>query len=69
VVVVLVLPDPFRGMEAWRNSTEAQQWSHAPRYGPEVKSGRSSAKNGVPERLGCGTIKKEILQRGSTGAA
>jgi len=25
VVVVVVLPDPFRGMGAWRNSTETQQ--------------------------------------------
>jgi len=34
---VVVLPDPFRGMGAWRNSTETQQSSQAPRSGPEVK--------------------------------
>jgi len=34
--VVVVLPDPFRGMGAWRNSTETQQLVHAPRSGPEV---------------------------------
>jgi len=34
--VVVVLPDPFRGMGAWRNSMETQQSGHAPRFGPEV---------------------------------
>jgi len=55
LVVVVVLLDPFRGMESWRNSTEAQQLGHAPRSGPEVKNGRSNAK-----RLRCGTIQKEV---------
>jgi len=40
-------------MEAWRNSTETQQSGHTPRSGPEVKNGRSSAKDGSPERLRC----------------
>jgi len=59
-------------MEAWRNSTETQQPGHAPSSGPEVKNGRSSAKDGVPERLGCRTIQEQvsqILQRVSAGAA
>jgi len=71
-VVVVVLPDPFRGMGAWRNSTETQQSSHAPRSEPEVKNRRSSAEDGAPERLGCGTVKEEvsqILQRVSAGTA
>jgi len=42
-VVVVVLPDPFRRVGAWRNSTETQQSGHAPRSGPEVKNGRSGA--------------------------
>jgi len=37
--VVVVLPDPFRGMGAWRKSTETQLSDHAPRSGPEVKNG------------------------------
>jgi len=72
MVVVVVLPDPFRGMGAWTNSTETQQSSHAPRSGPEIKNGRSSAKDGAPERLRCKTIQEEvrqILQRVSAGAA
>jgi len=74
LVVVLVLPDPFRGMGTRRNSTEAQQSDHAPRRsGSEVKNWRiSSAKDGAPERRRCGTIQKEvikILQMMSAGAA
>jgi len=45
---------------------------HAPRSKPEVKNGRSCAKDGAPERLECGTVKEEvsrILQRVSAGAA
>ena len=33
-VVVVVLPDPFRGMGARRNSAETQQSGHTPRSGP-----------------------------------
>jgi len=59
-------------MRAWSNSTETQQLGHASRSGPEVKNRKSSAKYGAPERLGCGTVKKEVsqfLQRVSAGAA
>jgi len=59
-------------MGAWRNSTETQSSGHVPRSGPEVKNGRSSAKDGAPERLGCRTIQKEvsqILQKESAGGA
>jgi len=44
---------------------KTQQSGHVPRSGPEVKNGGSSAKDDVPERLGCGTVKKvsQILQR------
>jgi len=60
VVVVVVLPDSFRRMGAWRNFTETQQLGHAPRS--EVKNGRSSAEDGAPERLGCRTVKEEVSQ-------
>jgi len=59
--VVVVLPDPFRGKRAWRNSTETQQSGHAPRSGPEVKNRRIGAEDGAPERFGCGTVKEEVL--------
>jgi len=59
LVVVVELPDLFRGIGAWRNSMETQQSAHAPRSGTEVKNGRSSAKDGAPERLSCETIQEE----------
>jgi len=43
----MVLPDPFRGMGTRRNSAETQQSGHTPRSGPEVKNGRSSARDGA----------------------
>jgi len=70
--LVVVLPDLFRVMGVWKNSTETQQLGHAPRSGSEVKNGRISAKDGAPERLRCRTIQKEmshVLQRVSVGAA
>jgi len=60
-VVVVVLPDPFRGMGR-RETTETQQSGHVPRSGPEVKNGRSGADDGAPERLECGTVKEEVSQ-------
>jgi len=59
-------------MRTWRNATETQQSDHAPRSRPEVINGRSSAKDGALESLGCGTVTEEvsqILQRVSAGAA
>jgi len=58
---VVVLSDPFQGMGAWKNSTETQQSGHVPRSGPEVKNGRSNAKDGASERLRCGTIQENLL--------
>jgi len=51
---------------------KTQQSGHAPKSGPGVKNGRSSAKDSASERLRCGTIQEEvsqILQRVSAGAA
>jgi len=51
---------------------ETQQSGHAPSSGPEVKNGKSNAKDGAPERLGYGIVKEEvsqILQRVSASAA
>jgi len=51
---------------------EDQQFGHAQRFEPEIKDGRSSAKNEALERLRCGTIQKKvslILQLMTIGAA
>jgi len=60
--MMVVLPDPFREMGTWRNSSETQQSGHNPRSGPEVKNGRSGSEDGAPERLGCGTVNEEVSQ-------
>jgi len=49
-------------MGAWKNSTEIQQSGHAPWSGAEVKTKRSGAEEGAPERLGCGTVKEKVSQ-------
>jgi len=54
LMVVMVLLDPFRGMAAYRNYTKTQQ------HGPEVKHGRSSAKDGAPKRFRCGKIQEKV---------
>jgi len=59
-LVVLVQPDSFQGIGLWSNSTKTQLSDHAPRSRPKVKNGRSSAKDGAPERLRSGTIQKEV---------
>jgi len=70
-MVVVVLPDPFRGMG--RGGTP---WRPNSRVTPQglnqrSKNGRSGAEDGAPERLGCGTVKEvsQILLRMSAGAA
>jgi len=60
IVVVVLLPEPFREKRTWRNSTETQQSGHSLRSGLEVKNGRSSAKAVAPEWLRCGTIQEEM---------
>jgi len=52
-VVVVVLPDPLQGVEGMEELHGDPQLGHAPRLGTEVKNGKSSAKNGVLERLRC----------------
>jgi len=43
------------------------QSGHAPRYGPEIKNGKSSVKNGEPESLKCGTIQEEVEEDNPRG--
>jgi len=51
---------PLPGDRARKNSTKTQQSARPARSAPEIKNGRSSAENGTPERLGCGTILEEV---------
>jgi len=55
-----MLPNPFRGMGVRSNLAETQQSGNAPRFGPQIKNGRSSAEDGMMERLRCGIIQTEV---------
>jgi len=57
LMVGMVLPDPFRGMETW----ETQRSGYASRFGPE-ENGRSNAKDGALERLGCRQSKRRWVR-------
>jgi len=54
----LVQPYTPSGDGGVKNFTETQQTGHTPRPGPNVKDGRSSAKDGALERLRCRTIEE-----------
>jgi len=58
-LVVVVLPNPFRGVEELHRDPTV---GHASRFGPGVNNGRSiyTANDGAPERLSCGTIQEEV---------
>jgi len=66
---LVVLPETFRGMRAWWNSANPQQSGHAPRHGPEIKDGRSSAKDGTPAGSNVRQFRSRILQMITAGAA
>jgi len=58
-IVVVVLPDLFRGMSMWRNFTETQHSVHAPiKVWIRGQNERSIAKDGAPEGLKRGIIQK-----------
>jgi len=57
----VVLLDPFRVMGEWMKKLHGDLTVRPPlRSRPEVKNGRSSAKDSAPERLRYGTIQKEV---------
>jgi len=59
--IVVVLPTPFREMGARRNSAENQTFGPRPKVWTRGQNGTSSAKDGAPEGLRCGTIQGEKL--------
>jgi len=54
--MVVVLPEPLP------RDGGAKKFCRDPtvRSGPEVKNGRSSAKDGMPEKLRCKTVQREV---------
>jgi len=57
--VVVMLPDPFRGMDPRREAQQGQQSGHAARFGPEIKDKKKrSAKDSALERLDAGQSRR-----------
>ena len=70
--MLLLLPDPFRGMGAWRKTMEPQNPGNSPGYGPEVVERRRVAKQRAAQRVRSLTVQNEmkgVLGRVSAGAA
>ena len=66
----MVLPDPFRGMGARRNSAETQQSGHTPRSGLKIENRERGAKDRFAKGFRSRTVEEEMiefLQRVSTG--
>ena len=71
---MLLLPNPFREIGAWRNTMEPQKPSNfsAPEAGPEVVEKQRVTKERAAQRFRSWTVQNEmrgVLKRVSTGAA
>ena len=62
MTVVVVLPDPFRGMGARRNSAETQQSGHTPRSGPYIENRERGAKDRFAKRFRSTTVEEEMIE-------
>ena len=66
------LPDPFRGMEAWRKTMEPQKPGNSPGSGPEVVQRQRVTKERAAQRVRNWTVQNEmrgVLRPVSTCAA
>ena len=69
---MLLLPDPFREMGAWRKTMEPQRPGSYPGPGPEVVERQRVAKDRAAQTVRSWTVQNEmtgVLGRVSTGAA
>ena len=72
ITFLLLLPDPFRGMEAWQKTMEPQKPVNSPGLGPRVVGKWRVAKEGAAQRVRSWTVHNEmrgVLGRVSAGAA
>ena len=56
LLFLLLLPDPFRGMGAWRKTMEPQKPGNSPRHGPEVVERQRVAKEQAAQRVRSWTV-------------
>ena len=69
---MMLLPDPFRGMGAWRKTMQSQKPGNSPGPGPKVVEKQSVAKERVVQRVHSWTVQNKmrgVLGRMSAGAA
>ena len=69
---LLLLPNPFRGMGAWRRTMEPQKPGNSPGPGPEVVKTQRVAKERATQRVRCWTVQnkmRDVLGPVSAGAA
>ena len=70
--LMLLLPDPFRGMRAWRKTMEPQKPSNCPRPALEVVERQRVVKERATQRVRSRTVQNDIrgvLERVSACAA
>ena len=72
VLLLSLLPDPFRGMEAWRKIMEPQKPGSSPEPEPEVEQRQKIAKEQATQRVRSWRVQNEmrdVLRRVSASAA
>ena len=62
MTVVVVLPDPFRGMGARRNYAVTQQSGHTPRSGPQIENRERGAKDRFAKGFRSTTVEEEMIE-------
>ena len=71
-MLLLLLPDPFRGMGAWRRTMEPEKPGNSPGPGPGVVERERVAKEQAAKRVRSWTVcieKRGVLGVMTTGAA
>ena len=72
MLLLLLLPDPFHGMGAWRKIMKLQKPGNSPKPGSEVVDRQRVAKERAAQGVRSWTVQSEmrgVLGRVSTGAA
>ena len=60
LLLLLLLPDPFRGMGAWRKTIEPQKLGNSPGSGPEVVVRQKIAKERTAQRVRSWIVQNEM---------
>ena len=58
--MLLLIPDPFRGMGAWQKIIKPQKPGNSPGPGPQVIERQRVAKQRVAQRVRSSTVQNEI---------